>query len=444
MSIFNFGLAMLGAFAAVNAQAATVAIVHAKAWTLIEDQPIDDATIVIKDGSIVSVTRAAVPPVDARVIDAQGHAVTPGLINAATQLGLVEVNAASETVDHSAKPGGPGAAFDIQYAINSNSALIRLARADGLTRAITYPSSGGVAPFGGVGALLHLVEHGEVLERPRVGLFTTIGNRSAAASVGSRAAQWQALRAALDGAKAAASAQTSPAKPAAAGVPAAASPAKPAVSVTLPGAVSAPPLDLVLSGKIPLAIATHRESDVRQAAKLASDYGIRVVIIGGSEAWRVAHELASAKVAVVLDPTANLPYSFDQLASRLDNAALLRKAGVVIAMSLDGVQSYNAGLSLREGAGLAVANGLPYIEGLRSIISAPAEIWGANDRGGTLAAGKDADIVIWDGDPLEPSSLPTIVLVHGQEASQLTHQSELRDRYLPLIRARASATQARP
>ena len=142
-------------------------------------------------------------------------------------------------------------------------------------------------------------------------------------------------------------------------------------------------------------------------------------------------------VAVVLDPMQNLPYSFDQLASRLDNAALLRKAGVVIAVSLDGVQSYNAGLSVREGAGLAVANGLPYIEGLRSIISAPAEIWGVSDRSGTLAAGKDGDIVIWDGDPLEPSSLATTVLIRGQETSLLTHQSELRDRYLPQSRLQA-------
>ncbi|MBL8270100.1 MAG: amidohydrolase family protein [Steroidobacter sp.] len=405
---------------------------HAKAWTLTEDRPIEDATIVIANGSIVSMTSAGTPPADARVIDAQGRVVTPGIINAATQLGLIEVNAASDTIDHSAKPGGPGAAFDIQYAINSNSGLIRLARADGLARAITYPGSGGVAPFGGVGALLHLVEHGDVLEQPRVGLFISIGSRVAPSSLGSRAAEWQALRTALDGAIAAA------AKPAVTGAPATGVPVKPVAKVT------PSPLDLVLSGKIPLAITTHRESDLRQAAKLAREYGIRIVIIGGAEAWRVATELAAAKVAVVLDPTANLPYSFDQLGSRLDNAALLRKAGVVIAVSLDGVQSYNPGSSVREGAGLAVANGLPYIEGLRSIISAPAQIWGVNDRSGTLAPGKDGDIVIWDGDPLEPSSLPTTVLIRGQSVSQLTHQSELRDRYLPQIRAAAGATRVQP
>jgi imidazolonepropionase-like amidohydrolase len=128
-------------------------------------------------------------------------------------------------------------------------------------------------------------------------------------------------------------------------------------------------------------------------------------------------------------------------ATRLDNAALLSKAGVAVAMSLDGVQSFNAGLSIREGAGLAVANGLPYVDGVRSIISAPARIWGVSHRFGTLEAGKDADIVIWDGDPLEPSSAPIEVLIEAQEVSLVTRQTELRDRYMPLIqRARTGGS----
>ena len=143
--------------------------------------------------------------------------------------------------------------------------------------------------------------------------------------------------------------------------------------------------------------------------------------------------LGGGRVAVVLDPTANLPYSFDELGARLDNAAILQKAGVTIAMTVGGVQSYNAGSALREGAGLAVANGLPYVEGLRSITSAPAKIWSVDDRSGTLAPGMEADLVLWDGDPLEPSTLPTAVLVQGREISLVTHQSRLRDRYLPLL-----------
>ncbi|MGH8176029.1 MAG: amidohydrolase family protein [Steroidobacter sp.] len=406
------------------AHAETVAIVHAKAWTLSADTPLDDATIVMTDGRIVSVAAGGPRPPGARIVDASGRPVTPGLMNSATQLGLTEVGAAAETVDHTAKgANAPGAAFDVQYAINPDSALIRLARADGLTRAVSLPLGSAAPPFSGRGALLRLVEGDELLERAHAGVFAIIGNRSAMASVGSRAAQWQLLRTALDTAKA--------------------NLASPASVTTRPPDTLA--LEPVLAGKTPLAIATNRASDLRQAVKLARDYALRIVIIGGAEAWLAAPELAAANIAVILNPMLNLPWSFDELGARLDNAALLNKAGVTIAMSLGGVQSYNAGSSLREGAGLAVANGLPYIEGLRSIITGPARIWGVSDRYGTIEPGKDGDLVIWDGDPLEPASLPATVFVQGKEASLVTHQSELRDRYLPAIeKTRGAATSARP
>ncbi len=399
-------LVALAALVANTAHPEAIAIVHATAWTLTSDQPTKDATIVIDDGRVVAVAAGAAPPAGARVIDAAGRPVTSGLMHAASQLGLIEVSSATETVDHSAKAGVPGAAFDIQTAINQNSLLIQLARADGLTRAVSYPASTMVAPFGGMGALLHLVHGGNIVERGRVGVFANVSNRSAAMSVGSRAAQWQLLRTALETAKTTLAAPATPA------------PRPPDVLA----------LEPVLGGRIPLAISTSRESDLREAIKLARDFNIRVVVIGGAQAWRVASELAAAKIAVILDPTTNLPISFDEIGARLDNAALLHQAGVTIAVALHGVQSYNAGSSLREGAGLAVANGLPYIEGLRSIISAPAQIWGVADRHGTIAPGVDADLVIWDGDPLEPSSLAATVFVTGREVPLTTHQSELRDR----------------
>jgi imidazolonepropionase-like amidohydrolase len=426
------------------ARAETIAIVHAKAWTLTADTALEDATIVIRDGRISSVATGASPPAGARVVDARNQPVTPSLINAATQIGLVEVSAATETVDHTVKPGvpgAPGAGFDVEYAVNANSALIQLARADGLARGVSYPGGSGVPPFSGSAVLLHLLEHGDIVEHPRVAVFAVIGNRSASASYGSRAALWQALRGALDSAKAAATAPPPAATPAP-GASSASPASRAAPAAPVPKPPDAQALDLVVSGKVPLAIATNRESDLLQAAQLARDYGIRVVVIGGAEGWMAAQELAAAKIAVVLDPTENLPYSFDQLGSRLDNAALLRKAGVTIAISLGGVQSYNAGSSLREGAGIAVANGLAYVEGLRAITSAPAQIWGVAEHAGTIAPGKDADLVVWNGDPLEPSTLPTAVFIAGRDVSLATHQTLLRDRYLPLVE-RARGVSAR-
>lgn len=401
---FAAALLLLG----TSAFAQNVSIVNAKAWTLTADTPIDNATIVITDGKITSV-KPTPPPASMRVIDAGGRIVTPGLMHPATRLGLIEVSSAAETVDHAAKAGAPGAGFDVQYAVNPNSVLIDLARADGVTRALSYPSSSSTPPFAGSASLLHLFDGGDVVEQAHVAVFVTISRRSANSTVGSRAAQWQLLRAAFDTAKAA--------------------------SPSAPRTADSIALESIVQGKAPLVISTNRESDLRQAVRIARDYGIRVVIVGGAEAWRVADQLAAAKIAVIVEPLSNLPASFDELGARLDNAALLRKAGVTIAMSQDGVQSYNAGLSIREGAGLAVANGLPYVEGLRSIISAPAEIYGIADRYGTLAPGKDADVVIWDGDPLEPSSAPTTVLIQGREVSLTTRQTELRDRYMPAVRA---------
>lgn len=125
--------------------------------------------------------------------------------------------------------------------------------------------------------------------------------------------------------------------------------------------------------------------------------------------------------------------------ARLDNAALLEKAGVTIAFSVSGNSIYlslDAGIEMREGAGIAVANGLPYADALRAITTSPAAIWGI-EHTGTLAPGADADVVIWDGDPLEPASAPVAVLVGGVETSLATRQTMLRARYSPLRRAEA-------
>jgi imidazolonepropionase-like amidohydrolase len=392
--------------------AQTIAIIHAKAWTLTSPQPVENATVVISDGKIASVTSGGAAPPKARLIDAKGRPVTPGLVHAATHLGLLEVSNATETVDTGIKSGTLGAAFDVQYGINANSTLIQLARADGVSRAITYPAHSGVAPFSGSGVLLRLTDSSELVERAPIGVFAVIGGSSSSDAGGSRAAEWKLLRVALDAAKVGLAAPPSP-------------------MTRTPDFLA---LEPVLAGKIPLAISVNRESDIRQAIKLGTDYSLKIVIIGGAEGWRAADALATAKIPVILDPEANLPAGFDELGARLDNAALLHRAGVTVAIVVvaNGIhQSYNAGSSMREGAGLAVANGLPYIVGLTSITLAPAQIWGMADRCGTIASGSDADVVIWDGDPLEPSTLPVTVLIAGKEMSLVTHQTQLRDRYLP-------------
>ena len=402
-------LLSLAALLPASAFAQDLTITHAEAWTMTGAGKVSDATLVIHDGRIVSVTASGAVPQDATVIDAGGRMVTPGLMNAATQLGLVETGSADETNDKSSSNTTLGASFDIQYALNSNSVLLPVVRADGVTRAVSYPGAAGTAPFMGQAAVIELVESGDILDRAQAAMYVQIGSATLSAAGGSRSAQWQLLRNALT--------EAGRYKPGA--------PDQPITRL------DAEALQQVLKGQL-LVILTQRESDIRQTIALARDFKLRVAIMGGDEAWRCADALAAAKIPVILDPMDNLPVSFDQIGARLDNAALLGKAGVTLAFYASGntiYLSYDAGEAMREVAGIAVANGLPYETALAAMTRNPAAIFSIADHYGTLAKDQDADLVIWDGDPLEPGNYPWKVFVRGYEASLETRQTLLRDRY---------------
>lgn len=399
------------------AAAEPVAITGATVWTMTDPNPIENATVVVDQGRILSVRAGAPPPAGARVIDAKGQVVTPGLVHAATQIGLGEVGGIAEERGTRVEGGPLGPAFDIQYAIDPEAQTVRQARADGLARALVFPDGSGSAPFDGIGAMLRLVPGELIMERPRAAMFATVGGGAAASIGGSRAAGWQRLRNALDEARAYRQAPNG---------------GKPRDQIL--NHLDAEALTPVLAGEMPLVIQCNRLSDIRQAIALARDYRLRLILFGGAEAWAAADALAAARIPVILDPLAGLPDTYDTIGARSDNAALLAKAGVRIAFSVSGqgiYRSWNAAPSLREGAGLAVAAGLPYRTALAAITSEAAGLLGLDSRAGTLAPGAQADLVIWDGDPLEPSSAPTLVMVGGQEVPLTTRQTLLRDRYAP-------------
>ena len=421
MKSVMLGAGAVAALAAAQLSAAPIAITHAKAWTMTAPDPLTDATIVIDGGRIVSVAGGGAVPPGAQVIDAGGRPVTPGLVNSATQIGLIEVSTAAGTRDQTSEAHGIGPGFDVSMGLNPNSTLVALARADGVTGALSYPSKSDEAPFAGQAAFVKLRTDGGILDHAGAAVVAMIGGNKWPKDAGSRAAQWQMLRRAFgkagDDHHGGGHGKGGPPDPP-------------------PGSDDAV-LGAVLAGRVPLALFTDRESDIREAIRFARDFSVHVVIMGGGEAWRAADALAAAQIPVVLDPQANMPASFDELGNRLDAAAILQRAGVVVAFGMAGgaiEESYNAGLDLREGAGLAVANGLPYVEALKAITTNGHRLWGGG--AGTLAPGEAADLVLWDGDPLEPSTNALTVVIDGQPVSIDNRQRALEERYLLLATPR--------
>ena len=176
-----------------------------------------------------------------------------------------------------------------------------------------------------------------------------------------------------------------------------------------------------------------RASDILQLLSFAQKEKLRIAISGGAEAWRVAGQLAAAKVPVIIDALEDLPGSFDAVGATLENAARLNRAGVRVAFTLADAQPHNI-RKLRQTAGVAVAHGLPWDVGLAGLTSVPAEIFGVADRFGTIERGRLADLVLWSGDPLDVTSLPDRVFIAGKLQPDRSRQTELRDRYLERVR----------
>lgn len=148
----------------------------------------------------------------------------------------------------------------------------------------------------------------------------------------------------------------------------------------------------------------------------------------------VADKLAQANIGVIVHPIDNLPQSFDMLGATQQNAGRLEKAGVKVAIVGNG--DANVRLAVQN-AGNAVANGMSWQGAMASLTTVPAEMFGISDSYGTLEAGKDADVVVWDGDPLELMTSPDAVIISGENIPLVSRQTKLRDRYKDITRSPA-------
>ncbi len=369
--------------------------------------------VLISDGFIMEVGLRLKSRPSYQVIDATGKFVTPGLINAWTQIGLEEISAAKETVDYQTKNKDHSAAFNIASAINLNSTLVPHNRMNGLTRAIVAPAEGHHL-FQGAGAAIILQALSEEYIQSNLAQFVRFGAKGANVSGGSRASAYLNLHQALSEADFLRNnrRQFTPGKPH-------------QFSMSLQNLDALAP---VLERKIPLVVEANRRSDILSLIKLSKEFKIRLVINGGAEAWMLARELALAEIPVILDPLDNIPSAFESLGVKLEGAAILQKAGVKLMFT--NRSSHNAYL-VRQSAGNAVAYGLDEQEAIKAMTINVAETFGIESYG-KIELGMHADIVIWDGDPLEVTTNAERVFIKGSEQPMLSRATRLRDRFWEL------------
>lgn len=411
--------AVLALAAPRAARAQTIAIVGGTVYP-VSGAPIHDGTVLIRGGKIAAVGADVDIPADAQRVDASGKWVTPGLIDPATQLSLVEVGFGADANESRAKTTDAIAAdFTSWDGLNPRSVLVAPAREDGVTSVVALPLGGLIAGQAAMIDLFGSTRAQMILKAPAV-MVGQIGD-DGEAGAGARGQVIARLRELLEDVKFyekhRADFDRSQARRLSA--------SRASLDAMLP----------VIDGKLPLLLEADQASDIQSAIDLARQFGIRVIIGGGAEAWEVADRLAAARIPVLAGAMMNIPYSFAALGSRQDNVALLRKAGVEVALignAGGGDEELFNVRNIRYEAGNAVAYGMSWNDALRAITLAPAEIFGVADRVGSLQPGREANVVVWDGDPFEFATRAVAVYIRGQKQSDVSRQDELTARYRTL------------
>nr|WLO97312.1 OTAase4 [Brevundimonas naejangsanensis] len=395
---------------------------------------IENGTVVIRNGKVVSVGTGAAPA-GLRVIDARGKIVTPGFVAVDSGLGGTEVGSVRGTNDLANRANTLTAAFDLSYGLDPWSFTLPVARLGGVTRAVVTPQHGGSggghshddSDFAGAGqggfqtpglfagqAAVIKLGGADILVKPRVAMVAPFGEAGAAVAGGARGAEFVLFKETLAEVRAYAR-------------------NKAAYERADMRALSLSRADMealipVANGAMPLIVTVNRASDIQQVLRLAREEGVKVILDGAAEGWLVADEIAAAKVPVILHPTTNLPSNFEMRAARMQNAAALNAAGVVIAIKGNEGSAHRA-RDIRYNAGNAVSHGLPFAAAIQAITVNPARIFGFDGQFGELKAGAAGDVVVWSGDPLEPLSQPSAVLIDGVEQPLQARNLLLRDRY---------------
>ncbi|MBN8606937.1 MAG: amidohydrolase family protein [Caulobacterales bacterium] len=409
-----FSALVMAAAIATPAMAETVLIRDGRVVTNGAAGIIENGDVLIVDGRITAVGASIAPLRGARVVEAQGRFVTPGAFAAMSELGLSEISGSGAPNDADMDGDLVAAAADSSAAFNPAVTAVAVTRIEGVTRAAIAPSqTSGL--FGGRGALVSLSGEPDSVFRRNAFMVVELGETGASRAGGSRAALWPAFEAALRDAREYPNRYRS------------------GQGGAVLNEIDAAAVQPFARGQGMFLVHAESAADIRRVIGYQrANPSLRFAIHGGAEAWQVASELARARIPVILDPLANLPDRFERLSARLDNAALLEDAGVTfaIAPAPGAVDAHQARLVLQL-AGNAVANGLSWDAAFAAVSRTPAEIFGVGAQLGRLERNYLADVVIWDGDPLQVTSAPTAVFIEGVEQPLISRQTRLRDRYNP-------------
>jgi imidazolonepropionase-like amidohydrolase len=435
-----FLLAILAAASALDAQTntqpaaapapKTIAIVHAKIFTL-AGAPIDNGTLIIRDGKIAAVGAQVDVSSDAQVIDAQGLQVYPGLFDPITQMGLSEISAVAATVD-SSETGSYNPDVVAATAVLPSSEHIPVTRAAGITEVLAVPASGGFDSSGGGGIIggqasaIHLAgwtiddlqikkSVAMVINWPQIETrtfdFTTFSRKEKPYTEAKQEYDKRVneLGDWMERARHYAQAMGH------------------SGSADFQRDLKLEALVPVVRGQLPVLVFAGRAREIRNAVEFCEKQKLRMILAGGTEAYKVKDLLRSRNIPVILGPPLTLPIDEDDPYDRLlSQPAELAAAGVRFAFG-----SFDNSFARRLGqnAANAVAYGLPYDEALKAVTLYPAQIFDLAGDFGTLETGKTANIIVTTGDPLELTTDVRYLFIRGRQTSLENRHQRLFEKY---------------
>ena len=388
---------------AFNVSAQTIAIKGGTIHTVSDQGTIQNGTILIENGKIAAVGDDIDIPNNAQIIEASGKPIVPGFMHSGSTISIKEYGKV-DNFDESLATGSIfNAAFEVTYGINPASQTLAENRRQGLTRTVVAPGFSGHMFHGGA-SVIALTSDNEMLikEGPIIASLMDQGNRNTS---------WAMLHHYFDQVSAYKNGDEKD---------------------FLLSEINMDALIPVLNGDRQLALYVNGVNDIRNAIKFKQKFGLKLILVGVREAWKVADEIKAADIPLIIDPAENLPGDFDSLWASYRNAAELEKAGVTFAIAHDLMEGGRSAYLLMQMAGIAVAHGLSWDGALEAITLNPAKIFGIDRLYGSIEVGKEADIVIWDADPMEFTSNVDHVFVRGKEYDVRSRRTRLRDRYMDL------------